>query len=198
MTRFTCGATSGRWSMSCSAPRPCSAVGARAAEQHAPATCASCAFFSAVIVLVRPGPGGDRRHAGRAGQPRDGVGGEHRGGLVAHVDDADAARLGRDQDRRDVPAAQREDARHAVRLQRLGDAVAAVAQRQSARAPVAQCQCTRRPVGVPALAPAARPRFSMRPRRIFIVGVRKPFSIDQGSLRDDDHVQLLVVGDGAG
>ena len=28
LTSFTCGAISGRWSMSCSAPRPCSAVGA--------------------------------------------------------------------------------------------------------------------------------------------------------------------------
>ena len=28
MNSLTCGATSGRWSMSCNAPRPCSAVGA--------------------------------------------------------------------------------------------------------------------------------------------------------------------------
>ena len=52
---LTCGATSGRWSMSCSAPRPCSAVGA-APPSSITGDCASCAFFSAVIVLVMPGP----------------------------------------------------------------------------------------------------------------------------------------------
>ncbi len=72
-------------------------------------------------------PGSDRGHAGPPRQARRGVGRKHRGGLVAHVDDADAARLGRAQDRRDVPAAQREKHRHAMRLQHLGDAIAAMA-----------------------------------------------------------------------
>ena len=39
-------------------------------------------------------PGGDRGHAGPARQAGRRVGGEHRRGLVAHVDDTDAARLG--------------------------------------------------------------------------------------------------------
>jgi hypothetical protein len=105
---LTCGATSGRWSMSCSAPRPCSAVGA------APPI-SSSGRLRELRVLERgdgvgdAGPGGDRGHAGDAGQPRRGVGGEDGGDLVAGVDDADAARLGRRQDGRDVPAAQRED-----------------------------------------------------------------------------------------
>ena len=41
--------------MSCSAPRPCSAVGA-APPSSTTGDCASCAFFSAVMVLVMPGP----------------------------------------------------------------------------------------------------------------------------------------------
>ena len=72
------------------------------------------------------GTGGDRRDARLAGQPRHGVGGEDRGRLVARVDDADAARLGGDEDRRDVAAAEGEEKAHAVRRQRRGDAVAAV------------------------------------------------------------------------
>jgi hypothetical protein len=73
------------------------------------------------------GPGRDRRDARQAGEARGGVGREHGGGLVAHVDDADAARLGRAEDGRDVAAAQGEDGLHAVRQQRVGHAVAAVA-----------------------------------------------------------------------
>ena len=72
------------------------------------------------------GAGGDRRDAGLAGQPRHGVGGEDGGRLVAHIDDADAARLGGDEDRRDVAAAQGEEEADAVRRQRRGDAVAAM------------------------------------------------------------------------
>ncbi len=53
--RLTCGSISGRCAMSCNAPRPCSAVGA-APPISSSGDCASCAFFSAVIVLVRPGP----------------------------------------------------------------------------------------------------------------------------------------------
>jgi len=49
--------------------------------------------------------------------------------FVAHVDDADAACLRRGEDRRDVAAAEREQAVHAVRLQRGRHAVAAVLRR---------------------------------------------------------------------
>ena len=69
--------TSASWSMSCSAPRPLSTV-AVAPPRMTTGDCASCAFLTAVIVLVTPGPGGDRGDAGHAGQPRDRVGGEHR------------------------------------------------------------------------------------------------------------------------
>ena len=136
-TRLTCGATSGFWSMSCSAPRPCSAVGA-APPSSSSGLRASCAFLSAVIVLVEPGPRGDRRDARRAGQPRHRVGGEDRGRLVARVDDADAARLGRRQDRRDVAAAQCEQHRHAVRAQHCSDR----ARRRSFALPRASCSAT--------------------------------------------------------
>ena len=44
---LTCGSTSGRCGMSCSAPRPCSAVGA-APPSRSSGDCASCAFFNAV------------------------------------------------------------------------------------------------------------------------------------------------------
>ena len=54
-TSFTCGSTSGACSMSCSAPRPCSAVGA-APPSSSTGDCASWAFLSAVMVLVMPGP----------------------------------------------------------------------------------------------------------------------------------------------
>ncbi len=70
--------------------------------------------------------GGHGRHAGTAGQPRHRVGREHGRRFVAGVDDADAARPRRREDRRDVPAAQREDERNAVGVQDIGDAIAAV------------------------------------------------------------------------
>ena len=55
LNSLTCGLTSGRWSISCNAPRPCNAVGA-APPIRITGDCASCAFFSAVMVLVMPGP----------------------------------------------------------------------------------------------------------------------------------------------
>jgi hypothetical protein len=122
---FTCGAISGIWSMSCSAPRFFSAV-AVAPPSTSTGDCASCAFFSGVMVLVRPGSGGHGRDAGDAGEPRVGVGGEHGGGLVAHVGDADADALGLDEDRRDVAAAQREDFPDPAVVQDPGDACSAV------------------------------------------------------------------------
>ena len=186
--RLTCGATSGRWSMSCSAPRPCSAVGA-APPISITGDCASCAFFSAVMVLVMPGPAVTAATPGTARQPRRGVGGEHRGGLVAHVDDADAARLGRAQDRRDVAAAQREQAGHAVGLQRLGDAVAAVAY---------GC-CSVMPT--PPWLPLAYQASTCGADRGLDAGAldlhrrRQAAVLDRPGLAgDDDHAQLLVVG----
>ena len=96
--------------MSCSAPRPCSAVGA------APPS-STTRRLRELRVLERgdrvgeAGARGHGRHAGRAGEARHRVGREDGGRLVARVDDADAAALGRDEDRRDVPAAEREDER---------------------------------------------------------------------------------------
>lgn len=52
---FTCGRISAIWSMSCSAPRPLSTV-AVAPPSTITGDCASWAFFTAVIVLVSPGP----------------------------------------------------------------------------------------------------------------------------------------------
>ncbi len=52
---FTWGLNNANWSMSCSAPRPCSIVAA-APPSITTGDCASCAFFTAVIVLVTPGP----------------------------------------------------------------------------------------------------------------------------------------------
>ena len=57
--------------------------------------------------------GRDGRHARHAREPGDGVGREDGGRLVPRVDDADAARLRRGEDRRDVPAAEREQEPHA-------------------------------------------------------------------------------------
>ena len=68
---------------------------------------------------------GDDGDPGPAAEARSGVRGEDRGRLVARVDDAHAARLGRDQDRRDVPAAQREQEAHAVADERFRDQLAA-------------------------------------------------------------------------
>lgn len=52
---LTCGENSASWSMSWSAPRPLSRV-AVAPPSTTTGDCASCAFFTAVTVLVTPGP----------------------------------------------------------------------------------------------------------------------------------------------
>ena len=109
---FTCGATSDFWSMSCKAPRPCNAVGRAADEEHGEA--AICAFFKAVMVWSGPGPAVTAATPWCAGQARGGVGSEHGGGLIAHVDDGDAALLGSNQNRRNVPATEGENPFHAV------------------------------------------------------------------------------------
>jgi hypothetical protein len=70
-------------------------------------------------------PGGDRRHARHAGQPRDGVRREDGRRLVPRVHDADAPRLRRGEDRRDVPAAEGEEEPDAVPDEDLGDEIAA-------------------------------------------------------------------------
>lgn len=74
----------------------------------------------------QPGARGDGRDARTAGQPGDGIGGEHGGGLVPGVDDADAAGLGAHQDRRDVPAAQGENGVHPMGAEHLRDEIASV------------------------------------------------------------------------
>src|SRR6185436_15016729 len=73
-----------------------------------------------------PRPGGDRGHTGDAGQPEDGVGGEHGVHLVPGVDDPDSALLGADEDGRDVAAAQGEEEAHALADQDLSDQISSV------------------------------------------------------------------------
>ena len=89
-------------------------------------TPARCAFATAVTTSVTPGPGGDRAHAGPPGHARVAVGGVAGGLLVAHVDDADALVEAAVVDGLDVAAAEREEVRRAVALERLGDEPAAV------------------------------------------------------------------------
>ena len=68
-----------------------------------------------------PGPGGHDRDAGLPGDARPAVGRVRRRLLVAHVDDADALVEAAVVDRHDVPAAEREDVRHALLLERARD-----------------------------------------------------------------------------
>ena len=64
------------------------------------------------------------RDAGDSGEPGDGIGREDGGRLVPRVDDADAARLRRSKDRRDVTSAEREQEPHALPDEDFGDEVA--------------------------------------------------------------------------
>ena len=73
-----------------------------------------------------PGPGGQRRHARLARDLRPALGGERGGGLVAHVDEVDPLRAAAVVDREQVPAGEREQLGHAVRLQAARDQPAAV------------------------------------------------------------------------
>ena len=66
------------------------------------------------------GPGGERRHAGLAGDLGPALGGEGGGRLVAHVDEVDALLAAAVVDREQMPARQREELGHPVRLQALG------------------------------------------------------------------------------
>ncbi len=122
---LTCGSIRGRWSMSCKRAAALQRGGRGAAEQND-------RRLRELRVLER-GDGvrepGARRHrgdAGHAGQACHRIGGEHRSRLVAHVDDAHAARLGRGEYGRDMAAAQGEHKAHALGRQRRSDAVAAV------------------------------------------------------------------------
>ena len=116
--------------MSWSAPRPRRTV-AVAPPRRTSGDCARRAFWSAVTVFVTPGPGRDRRDARDAREPADGVGREDGGRLVPRVDDAEAARLRRREDRRDVPAAEGEEELHAVPDEDLGDELAPVRHEQT-------------------------------------------------------------------
>jgi hypothetical protein len=111
--------------MSCSAPRPCSAVGA-APPINTTGDCAIWAFLTAVSVLVTPGPAVTAATPWPAGEARSGVGREDRGGLVARVHDANAGAAGRDQNRRDVPAHQGIEEFDSLRLQDRRNQFAAV------------------------------------------------------------------------
>ena len=72
------------------------------------------------------GARGDGAHAGPPGHARVAVGRVAGGLLVAHVDDADALVEAAVVDRLDVPAAEREEVRRAVPLERLRDEPTAV------------------------------------------------------------------------
>ena len=125
--RRTCvsGRTNGTWSISCSEPWPQRIAGARP-----PSTSIGewfcCAEPIALIPLVTPGPGGQRRHAGLARDLRPALGGERGGRLVAHVDEVDALLAAAVVDREQVAAGEREQLGHAVGLQPPGDQPAAV------------------------------------------------------------------------
>ena len=135
------------------------------------------------------GPGGDRGHARPARQPRGGIGGEDGGDLVAHVDDADAARLGALRIGEMWPP-------HSVKMQRTPCACSTSAtrsppwrrRRSRAAHPCSTCLPAGSGPDHRALAAAYQPSDlrrdrapSMRLRLIFIVGVRQPFSMVQGS-----------------
>ena len=179
--RLTCGSTSGRWSMSCSAPRPCSAVGA-APPISTTGDCASCAFFSAVMVLVMPGPAVTAATPGRpdsralASAAKTAVT-SSRTSTMRMPRALDALRIGEM-----WPP-------HSVKTSVTPCACSASAM----RSPPWRCACsTGRASGPltptpPACCRRTRPRpaaaapSSMRLRLIFIVGVRQPFSMVQGS-----------------
>ena len=112
------GATNGTWSISWSEPIPQRAAGARppSASIGEPFICAEA---SALIPFVTPGPGGERAHARLARGLGPALGGEGRRLLVAHVDDVDALLAAAVVDREEVPAGEREQLRHPVRLQAL-------------------------------------------------------------------------------
>ena len=66
------------------------------------------------------GAGGQRSHAGLSGDLGPALGGEGGGRLVAHVDEVDALLAAAVVDREQMPAGQREELGHAVRLEALG------------------------------------------------------------------------------
>ena len=119
------GRMKGTWSSSCSEPWPQRIAGARP-----PSTSIGepfcCAEAIALMPLVTPGPGGERRHARLAGDLGPALGGERGGRLVAHVDEVDALLAAAVEDREQMAARQREELGDAVRLQALGHQPAAV------------------------------------------------------------------------
>ena len=119
------GATNGTWSISWSEPCPQRNAGARP-----PSTSIGEPFCSAdampLMPLVTPGPAVSARHAGLAGGLGPALGGERGRLLVADVDDVDALLAAAVVDREQVAAREREQLRHAVRLEALRDQPAAV------------------------------------------------------------------------
>ncbi len=185
MKRLTCGATSGRWSMSCSAPRPCSAVGA-APPIRISGDCASWAFFSAVMVLVMPGPAVTAATPGRP---------ESRALASAAKTAVASSRTSTIRMPRALAAVRIGEMwpPHSVKMQRTPCACSEAATRSppcglggmrswSCQSPAVavQAQST---LPCAAYHPSTRgaTEASMRARLIFIVGVRQPFSIAQGS-----------------
>ena len=85
-----------------------------------------CAEPIALIAVGDAGAGRQRRDARLARDLRPALGGERRGLLVARVDEVDALRAAAVVDREQVAAREREQLRHAVRLQALRDEPPAV------------------------------------------------------------------------
>ena len=119
------GAASACWSMSWSEPRPLSTV-AVAPPSTTTGDCARRAFSTAVTVLVRPGPAVTAATPGIPVRRAVASAAKTAVGLVAHVDDPDPRGARAGQDRRDVPAAEREQPLDALARQHLRDLVAAV------------------------------------------------------------------------
>ena len=122
---LTSGRTNGTWSISCSDPWPQRSAGARP-----PSTSIGLwrllGRAERAHAVRHARAGGERAHARLPRHLRPALGGEGRGGLVAHVDERDALGAAAVVDREQMPARQREQRRHAVRLQAPGDQAPAV------------------------------------------------------------------------
>ena len=125
------GRTNGTWSISCSEPCPQRSAGARPpSTTHRRVVGLRRGHRAHPVGHARPGR--QRAHAGLARDLRPALGRERRGRLVAHVDDLDPLLATAVVDREQVPAGQREQLAHAVRLQAPRDQPPAVEARRPA------------------------------------------------------------------
>ena len=117
---LTSGETKGRWSISCSEPDAPAHL-RRPAAEHADRRAVGLGAGDRADPVGHARARGQRRDPDAARRLGEALGREGRGLLVAHVDDLDpllpAAVVYREQ----VPAGEREEMRHAARLQSLGD-----------------------------------------------------------------------------